>query len=489
MPYLHFLRAVPLALLVSSIHCQAWQPPSGLAPSEEPESEPLATVHTLPALADGEVTPVTEWVIAAGGELDPAAVYLFSGEVGSRHWSRLVEGDMAESLAERELATVTWFSSDGRLHLRPQAALEEGARYHLAAPSLGVDKRYRVADGPPVLEHMFPPSAAAAVGQPRWGVWCGDSSLGSTEAAPIGSWSVGTGPAGSGPSHCIRWDGGFGAAPSVSPLGDLRAPWLLEPRPYPPSREGTPEASARLTCDGEEVGVGPGCLRRIGDRLVVRAPESPHLWSLSATGDFELVWTTRGRHPRTVGPLTDSGSMRLTVDVDDIWGRHETREVQVGQSAPLPHVIMTEVLADALGPEPEHEWIELHNRGSIAADLEGYRLQDLTGEIVLPSYVLEPGAFVVLAHEDHATFSLPPWTPDTPLLVLPEVAPHGLSNQGEPLSLLDPDGIVTSRFMPPLKPKAGHSIHRLDPFSADDAPRAYLRTEHLTPGYAAPEPE
>ena len=49
------------------------------------------------------------------------------------------------------------------------------------------------------------------------------------------------------------------------------------------------------------------------------------------------------------------------------------------------------------------EWIELYNRGDEAADLEGWTIGDeIYDDIVLPSIVIEPGAFVLLARNGDA---------------------------------------------------------------------------------------
>ena len=59
--------------------------------------------------------------------------------------------------------------------------------------------------------------------------------------------------------------------------------------------------------------------------------------------------------------------------------------------APMPHLVINEVLANPIGPEPHQEWVELYNDGAVAAELADFALCDIGGEAWLPEAVLEPG--------------------------------------------------------------------------------------------------
>jgi hypothetical protein len=128
------------------------------------------------------------------------------------------------------------------------------------------------------------------------------------------------------------------------------------------------------------------------------------------------------------------------------------------------------VLADALGPEPASEWVELVNDGATEVDLAGWRLADGGGEVVLPTHRLAPGAFVLLTAEGFepgAGGDVAPG-PGAARLTLPSLGTAGLSNGGEALALLAPGGEVVSRFPATPKPRPGASVARRRPDTPDD---------------------
>ncbi len=149
---------------------------------------------------------------------------------------------------------------------------------------------------------------------------------------------------------------------------------------------------------------------------------------------------------------------------------------------PSPHVILNEVLANPLGPEPQQEWVELYNDGSLPVDLDGYLLADLGGETLLPAALLAPGAFALIVNEgfveddghDVAPFA------GTLILRVPKLGQAGLTNAGEPLSLRDAAGAVVSRFPAGPKTKAGMSLSRRSPEAPDLSPAGFVQ--------AAPSP-
>ena len=153
----------------------------------------------------------------------------------------------------------------------------------------------------------------------------------------------------------------------------------------------------------------------------------------------------------------------------------------------MPHVIINEVLANAVGPEPEQEWLELYNDGAVSAELEGYVLIDIGGETPLPAAELPPGGFALVVNEDYdasSSYDVQP-APGTPLLRVAALGKGGLNNQGEPLELHDADGQVVSRFPAEPKPKAGVSIMRTAPSAPDANPSSFIRCpDEPTPGAA-----
>jgi hypothetical protein len=147
-----------------------------------------------------------------------------------------------------------------------------------------------------------------------------------------------------------------------------------------------------------------------------------------------------------------------------------------------PHVVISEVLADAIGPEPAQEWIELLNDGRAPVDLDQWTLEDVGGTVLLPAHRLEPGAFVLLVSEGYSEQA--PWDvapqSGTAVLRLSDLGKNGLANSGEPLLLRSPQGAIVSRFPAAPKPKPGVSVARAAPWALDDDPASF--TIHGPPG-------
>ena len=74
----------------------------------------------------------------------------------------------------------------------------------------------------------------------------------------------------------------------------------------------------------------------------------------------------------------------------------------------LSPVVINEIMYDALHPDCEDahgEWIELHNRGSIAVAMTGWYLEKGNGEVAdLGSPVSNPGQFYVIGREPNPCF-------------------------------------------------------------------------------------
>lgn len=103
-------------------------------------------------------------------------------------------------------------------------------------------------------------------------------------------------------------------------------------------------------------------------------------------------------------------------------------------------IVINEVLYDAAGdgPDAEGEWVELYNAGTAAANLAGWLLADASSADVLPSFSLEPSAYVVVSASD----SILQIRPDLAgrVIVLGGRIGNGLGNDGDTLLLVAPDG-------------------------------------------------
>jgi hypothetical protein len=422
-----------------------------------------------------------------GAPPDPADVYLVSGEVGSAHLGQLARGDISNALAERVVPAARWHSGDA-LVVAPLVALAPGSHALVHAPSRQVETLFvDEGDAVPLLGSIWPPEGAGAPGARAW--WCGDRELPEL-ALPV---SLGDGveaTLGRG-----RDSLGVGAA-----CVELRLPYDLEPGGElapPPAviaggavlarvepvalRTDAPLAPLEaLACTGGEVPIGPACGLVLDDRVRLTVPAAPLLWLLGWSLDghaqpLEHVAPRAAGGSFWVHPLAPSAQVPIRWAAVDVAGQVLSGEALLATAAPMPHLVINEVLANPVGPEPTQEWIEIYNDGASPAALEGYVLEDIGGETLLPAGPLAPGAYALLVNDDYD----PAFEYDTPpvegtlVLRVGDLGKGGLNNQGEPLKLVGPDGQVVSRFPPLPKPKSGLGVRRRHPRSADDDPDAF----------------
>jgi hypothetical protein len=142
--------------------------------------------------------------------------------------------------------------------------------------------------------------------------------------------------------------------------------------------------------------------------------------------------------------------------------------------------VISEVLANAVGAEPESEWIEVVNDSSRRASLADVWLEDAAGSVPLPDVELAPGALALLVGAGFRASALDvPPPPEVQLIELPALGARGLSNSGESLLLVGREGVL-SRFPALAAPRAGRSLARRTPATADDDARGFA--EHGAPG-------
>jgi hypothetical protein len=218
--------------------------------------------------------------------------------------------------------------------------------------------------------------------------------------------------------------------------------------------------------------------------MVVRTPAEPLLWIVTLSG---MRWTvaTGPSESFLVYPLPSGAALRLELDVYDTRGASQHFSHEIETSPPMAHVVLNEVLANPVGPEPAQEWIELYNDGVATAFLLGAELVDAGGVTTLPEAELPPHAFALLvsdAFDEASEFDVSPGA-GTLLVRVPALGKNGLSNEGEPLLLRGADGRPWSRFPAEPRPKSGQSVVRVAPRALDDALDAFERPESgPTPG-------
>ena len=195
----------------------------------------------------------------------------------------------------------------------------------------------------------------------------------------------------------------------------------------------------------------------------------------------------------SVAGLPPSSSATVVVSATDRAGNVVASAPLPFQTPPpLPPVAVTEVLANAAGPEPAQEYVELRNLGSQAASLDGLRLEDSKGGDDLPPVMLPPGAYglVVTSTYDPAQGQDPAPRPGTLLVrVDSRLGSDGLSNGGEVVKLVQGDAVVSSYggwVDVSSSVWAGRAVHRLVQ-SACDRPDAWNATPlPPTPGAGPP---
>ena len=159
---------------------------------------------------------------------------------------------------------------------------------------------------------------------------------------------------------------------------------------------------------------------------------------------------------------------------------------------PVPPIAITEVLANAAGPEPAQEYVELRNLGPEAVSLAGLRLEDSKGGDDLPAETLAPDgyALVVASGYDPAQGQDPAPRAGTLLVrVDTRIGSDGLANGGELVRLMSGDTVVSSYggwVSVSASSWAGKGVHRLVQ-TACDRPDAWNRTPlAATPGAGPP---
>ncbi|XXX80012.1 lamin tail domain-containing protein [Sorangium sp. So ce134] len=510
----HALRPLPLALALAPLAASALScAPELAAPPpfhEEEGADPADPADAGPELQIEPEAPVNAAppvlrlrVRLPGASLegvDPARALVVRGKISAAHLRQIEQGELSKALSERIVPSIAWLDGtppgDLSLVVAPLAPLAPGETYAVASGSPVFSHHVQIAaeGSPPVLPRLWPPpDAGASLG---FGVWCGDAPLPETVAAATLDPSGPTGELRRGAvdgigARCLRFEG---ALPSSAPgeAGELRlvgppvafpgepAAVSLDPRPF--ALESEPLPAVPAACELDEVPLGPGCAQVQDDRIRVRSADAPLLWAIAGEGLDEVLAVPPGE-PFVLAPLPPLTPVELALATVDNAGRVERRTFSAMTRAPMPHVIINEVLANPLGPEPGQEWIELYNDGEVPAELTGYVLADVGGETELPSISLDPGAYALVVNEGFVADDEldPPAPPETLLLRVPRLGSHGLSNSGEPLKLMDGGGVVLSRSPATPEPKAGMSLARVGPRAPDGSAGSFV-TSWPTPG-------
>jgi len=456
------------------------------APVPEPASlgDGSANVRFEPSAASDPVSNVVH-IHLANSSPHSGALSLFEGTLSSYYLGKFKHGEVPSTLASRQVPLVSW-RAGAELVAAPSRPLTLGTYSLLSA--VGLVAEFQVGVIRPVLERWWPPVASEE--GPLFAVYCRPESSAADMPSPgpllfePGGSAVelasGVDESGLFADRCSHFESPLSLArgeiwiPPVT-IGD----WALDPAVFSVVEH---QSAVSLGCEAGELALGPGCARVADDRVTVRTPNSPLFWIVH-TSHGALVEVSSGGRPLTIAGLLPDAQERLWGSARDLAGAAQAFELELHTTKARGRPILNEALADALGPEPQSEWIELFNDGTLAVDLAQYSLQDGGGRTPLPHATLAPAQFALLVREDFApNASDEPPTPGSLLIRVPTLGKSGLSNAGERLSLLDSAGAECS-VLPALAGKAGQSLSRRTPASVDSDPTAFSFGVP-TPGYA-----
>jgi hypothetical protein len=150
---------------------------------------------------------------------------------------------------------------------------------------------------------------------------------------------------------------------------------------------------------------------------------------------------------------------------------------------------ITEVMAHPLGAQPAQEWVEVQNLGEQPVSTSGLLIAAAGGSDALPSALIAPGGFAVIAGAGYSAndgVDVPPAGDALLLRLASATLGNGLSNAADTVvELREPGGGVISRYggWIDATPRsfAGKSAARADP-SACDARASWRMSAHPTPG-------
>ncbi|HVY45424.1 MAG TPA: lamin tail domain-containing protein [Minicystis sp.] len=443
-----------------------------------------------------DATPPVLWLRLDDPPLGTEAtrVVVATGVLSPTHLRELATYTVSEALSERLVPTVAWAAADGAIYVAPTEALAPGGMYTVALEDLRLMTTFQVTTTPPpVLPRIWPPVELGA--SVDFGVWCGASAIAGAhgEAArlePLGIAGLLAPGVDGVDRRCVSFRApgatafDAGAPASVAPpaVPGAAPVALLDPRPF--AVEAPPAPAKPLDCEAGERRFGPACVRVLDDRLVGRAPDAPVLFAVHGEG-IDSVFSTNPGDPFVLTPLPASTEVHLAVSAIDTAGHVARTSFHATTGAPRPHVVVSEVLAHPVGPEPAEEWVEIVNGGLAPADLTGYLLLDPNGATALPAATLAPGQYALIVGEDYSDddgFDAPA-APGTLLLHVPRVGKDGLSNDGEPLVLRDGSGATVSTFPAAPKPETGLSVARTTPSAPDGVATSFVLATP-TPGRA-----
>jgi Lamin Tail Domain len=455
--------------------------------AEPPGVERTPSVHVVtvfePPLIDERSAPIVHLKLSGlppGSDPPPMVI---EGPASERNIRDLAEGDIGDTLRKRIVETAAWVRDDGTWLVVPHERLQLGDKYSVVAPSVRWFQEFDVIDSDetPELSRIWPPKDAGGA----LALWClGWPASGTITPEPrpfallpeapgvidrgvFDGWGEG----------CVRWrsdpfvQGTVVVPPPLLKMGD--GP-LVRVDPSPIALEQGTAQYEMPSCELNEQAIGPSCVRVLDDRAVVTVRDANWLIGLEM-GERRWVNTVGPNEPWVVRPLEPSSELEGVLRVVSSQGEEQRFDISWKTLQSSAHVIINEVMANPAGPEPHQEWVELYNDGTLDVSLAGWRLQDAGGSTELPSVILRSGGYGLVVGEGYESDS---WVDRPPasgtlLVRVSSVGKSGLSNGGEPVRLVGPDGVTASAIPAIASKEQGWSIVRVAPDALDSLSRSF----------------
>lgn len=467
MPEARLAKVVAVAVLALALGCGG---PSLDVPGRQ---DTHWSLELEPSSEDGAV-PVT-FRGRVRGAPQSGVPWLLEGELSDAQERALRRSDVSQALRERAVPLRYWRAGED-CFVQPLLWLRAGETYTLAWEGVGALGSFEAAAGGARPATQLLPAA----GKPkhRLTVVCELPDPTLLEALTLEPGGVAlqplremTGLPRSGCVTLLAESALLDAAVSPPRIGGA----LLDPAPWLPPLSVQPPLEP--TCEG--VAVGRACLDVQDDRIFITPGTEDELWLLE-TPEPALVEAAVGRRTLLVRGLAPETSVELRAAVLSAESGLDRARLGLTTGPARRHLVLNEVLANPLGPENSGEWIELWNDSARPAWLGDVWLYDSGGRIALPDVELAPGELALLVSSAfQAASSDVPVPAGVRTVKLASLGSRGLSNSGEALLLVGPEGTL-SRFPGLIAKRAGHSVARRSPDAADDDAEAFA--EHAEPG-------
>ena len=235
----------------------------------------------------------------------------------------------------------------------------------------------------------------------------------------------------------------------------------LEPPGIVPAACGAGESAVEQFC----VAVGPA------SASIRFSTDEPAVVSLNSgaggyCGLISEAWSTD--HHGAVSDLVAETASKVTIGIEDVNGNRAEVDIEIS-GLDGPAVVITEVLADPYGTEPNQEFVEIVNIGGDEIDLGGWMIDDnadSNGDLIPDGAILGPGAVAVLvpAAYDPLEGQDPSPVQSCEIIYLESsIGSNGLKNSdAESIELYDATGSLVSQYRGQTgAPKEGCSAVRL----------------------------